>query len=56
MRPSNWLPGWTIVDMQERMKRSEPYVCRYFEMPHELQKKVKKLCWEYNQAAPDDGI
>ncbi len=43
------------MDMLERMKQPEPYVCRYFEMPHELQKKAKKLCWEYNQSSPDDG-
>jgi len=43
------------MDMQERMQQPEPYVCRYFEMPHELQKKAKRLCWEYNQTSPDDG-
>ncbi len=43
------------MDMNERMRKPEPYVCRHSEMPFALQKRAKMLCWEYNRTSPDQG-
>lgn len=43
------------MDMNERMRQPEPYICRHSEMPFTLQKRAKTLCWEYNQTSPDQG-
>lgn len=42
------------MDIVDIMKRSEPYVMSYADTPSNLQLKAKKLCWQYNQTAPDD--
>ena len=42
------------MDMNERMRLPEAYICRYSEMPAALQKEAKMLCWEYNGTSPDE--
>ena len=40
------------MTMLERMQRPEGYCSLHTQMPSELQKKAKILCWQYNQTSP----
>ena len=37
------------------MQSRESYCSDQRDMPSELQKKAKRLCWEYNRTGPDEG-
>ena len=41
--------------MLEIMKKEEAYCSDHRDMPGELQKKAKMLCWRYNQTSPEEG-
>ena len=41
------------MDMLEIMKKEEAYCSDHRDMPGELQKKAKMLCWRYNQTSPE---
>ena len=43
------------MDMLEIMKKEEAYCSDHRDMPGELQKKAKMLCWRYNQTSPEEG-
>lgn len=43
------------MDMLEIMKKKEAYCSDHRDMPGELQKKAKMLCWRYNQTSPEEG-
>lgn len=40
------------MDILEVMKREQGYCSDHRDMPNELQKKAKTLCWEYNRTSP----
>lgn len=40
-----------VLDM---MKNKEGYISNYTDMPMDLQKRAKKLCFAYNQTGPDE--
>ena len=40
------------MTMLERMQRNEAYCSDHRDMPADLQKKAKTLCWQFNQTAP----
>ena len=42
------------MDILTLMKSNEAYSAANSDMPMELQKKAKRLCWEYNTCCPDD--
>ena len=42
------------MDILTLMKSNEAYSAANSDMPMELQKKAKRLCWEYNMCCPDD--
>ena len=44
------------MDMLEIMKKEEAYCSDHRDMPGELQKKAKMLCWRYNQTSPEEGL
>ncbi|MGM9630268.1 sugar O-acetyltransferase [Butyricicoccus sp.] len=43
------------MDILTLMKSNEAYSAANSDMPMELQKKAKRLCWEYNMCCPDDA-
>lgn len=43
------------MDMSDIMRENRPYCSDHRDMPSELQRKAKRLCWEYNRTGPDDG-
>ena len=38
----------------EIMKESKGYNSSFIDMPNDLQKNAKKMCWEYNQTSPEE--
>lgn len=42
------------MDVLAIMKKNEAYASGYENAPTEAQNRAKKLCWEYNQTAPDE--
>ena len=44
-----------MTTMLEIMRSDTSYCSSNFDMPSDLQKKAKQLCWEYNQTGPNDG-
>lgn len=40
------------MDILDVMKREQGYCSDHRDMPNELQKKAKTLCWEYNRTSP----
>lgn len=42
------------MDILDLMKTEEAYCVSNFDMPSALQKKAKRLCWQYNRSDPDE--